>query len=174
MEEGETVILAISKKYPEVRTTINIIVVGEMSAEEINFVSPLKINGLEVSGLDVNKNTVNELKSKIITEFELEFFNNKGEELKDTDIVGTGGKIVVKKDDKILREYKIILYGDINGDGKINGIDLLVLQRHILEIEKIEGIYLKSANIRKNQGMPNSIDLLLIQRHILEIQFISQ
>ena len=70
--------------------------------------------------------------------------------------------------------YEIILYGDVNGDGKINSIDLLVLQRHILELEKIAGIYLKSGNIYKNGKNPSSVDLLLIQRHILGIKQIEQ
>ena len=58
--------------------------------------------------------------------------------------------IKVKEDDKLLREYKIILYGDITGDGKINSTDLLVLQRYILELDKLDDIYLKAGNINKN------------------------
>ena len=67
-----------------------------------------------------------------------------------------------------------ILYGDVNGDGKINSIDLLVLQRHILEIQKLEGNFLKAGNINKNGKNPSSLDSLLIQRHILELKFIEQ
>ena len=67
-----------------------------------------------------------------------------------------------------------MLYGDINGDGKINSIDLLVLQRHILEIEKIEGVAYKAGNINKNGKKPTSVDLLLIQRHILGLKIIEQ
>ena len=67
-----------------------------------------------------------------------------------------------------------MLYGDINGDGKINSVDLLVLQRHILEIQTIEEIFQKAGNINKNGKKPTSVDLLLIQRHILELQIIKQ
>ena len=88
--------------------------------------------------------------------------------------MGTGSKIIVKGNNNILREYKIILYGDANGDGKINSIDLLIIQRHILEIEKIEDIYRKASNINKNGKKPTSVDLLLIQRHILGLQIINQ
>ena len=94
--------------------------------------------------------------------------------MQDNDKVGTGSKIRVKEDDKVLREYQVIIYGDANGDGKINSIDLLVLQRHILEIEKIEPIFKKACNIAKNGKKPTSIDLLLIQRHILGLQIIEQ
>ena len=49
-----------------------------------------------------------------------------------------------------------------------------LIQRHILEIEPLRGIYKKASNINKNGKEPTSIDLLLIQRHILELQFIKQ
>lgn len=145
-----------------------------MEESEISFDSSLRINGLEISGLDSAQNTVSNMKSKIITDLEIEFLNNKNEVLEDEQLLGTGSKIRIIENGKVLTEYKIILYGDTNGDGKINGIDLLVLQRHILEIEKLNGIYLKSANTRKTASKASSIDLLLIQRHILEIQFLEQ
>ena len=71
-------------------------------------------------------------------------------------------------------EYKVVIYGDVNGDGKINSIDLLVLQRHILEIEQLQGPFLLAGNINKNGKNPSSIDSLLIQRHILELKLIEQ
>lgn len=57
---------------------------------------------------------------------------------------------------------------------KINSVDLLVIQRHILEIEQIEEIFRKASNISKNGKKPTSVDLLLIQRHILGLQLIEQ
>ena len=74
----------------------------------------------------------------------------------------------------IIRELTVIFYGDVNGDGKINSVDLLVLQRHILEIEKLGDIYPKAGNINKNGKAPSSVDLLLIQRHILQLAIIQQ
>ena len=94
--------------------------------------------------------------------------------MQETDIVGTGTKVQIKENGNLLREYKIIVYGDANGDGKINSVDLLVLQRHILEIERMEEIYQKACNIRKDGKKPSSVDLLLIQRHILKLQQIEQ
>ena len=141
---------------------------------DIAFDSSLVVNGLEISGLDHTNNTVKALKDKITTNLELEFVNNKNEILTDASLLGTGSKIIVKKSGNTLKEYKIILYGDANGDGKINSVDLLVIQRDILEIENLESIYKKASNIRKNGKTPSSIDLLLIQRHILGLQLINQ
>lgn len=173
-QEGEVNIIASSKENPDIKAICKLIVVRKMEDSEISFDSPLRVNNLEISGLDYNQNTVEYVKSKITTNLELEFVNNKDEILGSANLLGTGSKIRVKENGKILREYVIILYGDDNGDGKINGVDLLVLQRHILEIEEMKGIYLKAANVRKTATKATSIDLLLIQRHILEIKFIEQ
>ena len=115
-----------------------------------------------------------DIKQKITTNLEIEIVDNKGKTLLETDRVGTGSNILVKENGIILRKYTFILYGDSNGDGKINSADLLVLQRHILEIEQINDIYKKATNIRKNGKKPTSVDLLLIQRHILGLQIIEQ
>lgn len=171
---GETSIIATSKENSDIKSECKVTVVRKMDDSEIYFEVPLKVDSLQVSGINYKENTVSNIRDLIITDLEIEFVNNKGELLQDTDLVGTGSKIRVKEDGKTLREYKIILYGDDNGDGKINGIDLLVLQRHILEIERMSDIYMKAANVRKTPPKPTSIDLLLIQRHILEIQFIEQ
>ena len=80
----------------------------------------------------------------------------------------------INKSEEIIQEYTIIIYGDINGDGKINSTDLLKLQRHILEIEQLDIYSQKAGNIAKNGKKPTSLDLLLIQRDVLGLQKITQ
>lgn len=171
---GETDIIAITNENSEIKAKCRVFVVREMEDAEIHFNNSLNVNSLEVSSIDYKENTVADIKDKISTNLEIEIVNYKNEILRDTDIVGTGSKIRVKENGKILRQYQIIIYGDANGDGKINSFDLLVLQRHILEIEIIDPIFKKACNISKNGKKPTSVDLLLIQRHILELQLIEQ
>ena len=173
-KEGEAIITAASEENPEMKQECKVIVVRKMEDSEIHFDSSLQINSLEISGLDYTKNTVADIKNLITTNLEIEIRNNQDKVLSETELVGTGSRIIVKEDRKILRVYKIILYGDANGDGKITSADLLVLQRHILEIEPLEEIYRKATNINKNGKKPTSVDLLLIQRHILGLQIIKQ
>ena len=173
MKEGNAKIITTSKENSNIKSECEVNVVRPMDDSEIHFDSSLTVNSLEVSGINYKENTVAELKEKITTDYEIEIVNNKNEVLKETDVVGTGSKIVVKENGEVLRKYQIILYGDSNGDGKINSIDLLVIQRHILEIERLKGVYRKASNINRNGKDPTSIDLLLIQRHILELQFIN-
>ena len=173
-KEGETIIYAISEENENIKAKCKITVVRKMQEAEVQFTAPLILNNLDVSGIDYNQNTVGDIKNNIISNLEIVIVNSNNEILSDDAIIGTGNKIQVKEDGKILKEYQIIIYGDVNGDGKINSVDLLVLQRHILEIETLDDIYQKSANIRKNENKPSSVDLLLIQRHILVLQIIKQ
>ena len=173
LQEGECEIIATSNENQNIKAECKVIVIRKID-DEIYFENPLQLNGFEISGLEYNANTVFDMKQKIKTNFEIEFVNDKNKVLSEVDRLGTGSKIRVKENGELLVEYKIILYGDVNGDGKINSIDLLILQRHILEIEKIGEIYKRAGKINKNGNKPTSVDLLIIQRHILEIQIIEQ
>ena len=172
--EGETTIVATAKEDEDIKDECKVFVVRNMEDTEIIFDNPLKVEGLRITGIEDTKNTVADILSKITTNLEIEIINNNNEILKETDMVGTGSKIRVKENGKILREYTIVIYGDANGDGKINSVDLLVIQRHILEIEPLGEIYKYASSVRKNGQKPTSVDLLLIQRHILGLQIIEQ
>ncbi len=138
----------------------------------IEFKEPLYENNYEISGLDYNKNKVIDIKNNIITDIEYDIVNNKNQVLKDEDLVGTGSKIRLKQNGSIFAEYSFILFGDANGNGKIDSVDLLVIQRHILEIQIMDKIYQTASTLVPNRTMPTSIDMLKIQRHILEIEFL--
>lgn len=173
-QEGKAIIRVTSEENSQIYEECNITVVRKMEDSEIHFDSPLRVNLFEITGIEEEHNTVREIKEKIITNLEVVIVNKDNQVMQETNIVGTGTKIQIKENGNLLREYKIILYGDANGDGKINSVDLLVLQRHILEIERMEEIYQKACNIRKDGKKPSSVDLLLIQRHILKLQQIEQ
>ncbi len=174
LKEGTTKIVVSSKENLNINAECEVNVVRKMEDSEIHFDSSLKVDSLEVSGIEYSKNKVSDIKEKIITDLEIEIVDYQNRVLKDTDIVGTGSKIRVKENGNIIRQYQIVIYGDVNGDGKINSVDLLVLQRHILEIKPLTAIFRKAANINKNGKKPSSVDLLLIQRHILQLQLIEQ
>ena len=172
--EGNSKIQVISEENNNIQTECHVIVTRNLGENEIIFQEPLKHQEIYITGIPNNNNTVSEIKKNIITNLETEIVNSKNEALSNEDKVGTNCKLQIKENENLLKSYEFILYGDVNGDGRINSVDLLVLQRHILEIEFLEPIYQKAGNINKNGKKPTSVDLLLIQRHILGLKSIEQ
>lgn len=175
IKEGKIEIL-VKSEDSKIEKQIEVTVRKKLDESELKFDENLTINGNIISGFDYKNMTVENIKKYITTNYKIQLENYKEELLQDTALCGTGSKIKIIKEEtnEVLAEYVILLYGDVTGDGKINSVDLLVLQRHILEIEKIDDIFRKAGNINKNGKKPTSVDLLLIQRHILELKEIEQ
>lgn len=173
ISEGKTNIILTSEDS-KITKKVQVTVIRKLDDGEIIFDESLKVSENEISGLDNSNNTAHKILNKIQTNYKIEIYNSSGEKIEGSSLVGTGAKIKILDNENLINEYNIIMYGDVNGDGKINSVDLLVLQRHILEIKKFEGVFLKSGNIRKNGKNPSSVDCLLIQRHILGLQVIEQ
>ena len=174
IKEGTTTI-TVTTEDGNVTKTIDLTVVPRIEENEIIWDESLKIENSVVTGWKTTQMTVEQIKKLIQTSYVIEIYNSKNELLKDNQYVGTGSTICFKDENNIIKmEYHIVLYGDVNGDGKINSTDLLVLQRHILEIEMLNGYFKTAGNINKNGKNPSSLDSLLIQRHILGLKLIEQ
>ena len=82
----------------------------------------------------------------------------------DSGVIKTGYKVkIVGSDEKIL---EAVIYGDASGDGKINALDLLKVQKDILKSSSLSGAY-KTAGDASKDGNVNALDLLKIQKQIL-------
>jgi len=71
------------------------------------------------------------------------------------------------------RRFEIVIFGDTNGDGVINALDLLRVQRHILGVTRLTGAQLRAADTNRD-GVVNALDLLRVQRHILGVSLLTQ
>ena len=79
--------------------------------------------------------------------------------------VGTG-MVVSIGNGETTEEYSIVIKGDTSGDGKINALDLLQVQKSILGTFKLENAYGKAGDT-SGDNVINALDLLQIQRNIL-------
>lgn len=151
VKEGKTKI-TVTTEEGGLKSEIDVTVVQRLGEDKIVFDESLKVVQNEITGWDIQKLKVEDIKEKIQSSYSIKIYDYKGNELTDGQMVGTGSKIrLVDENDIIKMEYYIVIYGDVNGDGKINSLDLLVVQRHILEIEKLNGLFLKARKYKQKR-----------------------
>lgn len=155
-----------------------------------NLSDEIEINVYDISDdikIDINKynikdNYISKIGEKVTkNDFISNIILSEGLEAKIENIdekqeyIGTGTKLkIIHKASGIeIEEYTCIIYGDVNGDGEINAIDLLKVRRYLLGKEKIDGIYYKTMNVYKDNDI-DAMDLLKIRRYLLGKDSIEQ
>ena len=113
----------------------------------------------------ISPNTdVNTFKNNISTEVGYTIVNLEGEELNDTDKIGTGFKLITDTN----KEYILIVTGDLNHDGNITITDISMLRKHYLEIENLQGEYLEAGDMDNNDRISLN-DIAVMRKNILQI-----
>jgi len=102
---------------------------------------------------------------------ENKLLNAKGEE--NTTIVTTGSVLAVYDAGTLIASYEVVIYGDVSGDGKINILDAIRVNRHTIGMNTIKGCYLEAADPSKD-GKVNIIDSITINRYTIGLATINQ
>ena len=130
-----------------------------------------------ITGLDTYQKsiTVNDFINKlVVTDGVIKITTASGTDKQGTSKVGTGDMVKVFDNAGVLQlTYTVVIYGDTNGDGAVNAMDLLRIQKDILLLNKLSGIYSMAADTSKD-GFINGLDLLQVQKHILKMKGIQQ
>lgn len=178
VNEGEATITFKTKDQNKT-VSAKVKVIDVSNSDIINFNEDVKVdeNNNKVSKISpettiknfVDKLSYNSDKYKIIVK------NINDKEVVD-EFVGTGTTInlVTKDTNDIIQTYNLVIFGDINGDGTINTIDLQLIQKSILSIKELSNIQKNAADLGKDGGNPTTIDLQRLQKHILNIKKIEQ
>ena len=125
--------------------------------EEVGF----KVFENYVSGFELNQ-TLSGIKQKLGNS-EIKVENSKNAE-----IVGTGTTFSYNNE-----KYISVVYGDIDGDGRINSLDLLKMRQHLIKKSILTNENEKAGQIARS-GKINSLDLLKLRRHLLKLEKIQQ
>ena len=115
----------------------------------------IKKNETDKSITTIQGMTVNKL---LEATGETEIKNAEGKPLTENDLVGTGCTIGT---------YTIVVMGDVNGDGKINSGDSLILSKQVLKTINMSNVSEKQAADVNSDGKINSGDTLILRKHIL-------
>lgn len=148
------------------------------SSQEISggatITTDFKIDSNYISGIPVGTN-VGSARNEI-TASGCTYKFTKADGTDNNGVLGTGNKCVVYdvSGTTKLKEYTVVIYGDVDGDGLVSSKDMLYLKRHILGISELSGAFLNAANITKTDDGVNSKDMLYLKRHILGISTITQ
>lgn len=89
--------------------------------------------------------------------------------------IATGDRVVIySQDGTVQLSYDVVIYGDLDGNGLINVYDLIYIRRHMLDIQKLDGVYYEAADTSRRGGDIDAYDLIYLRRHLLDIAYIEQ
>ena len=120
--------------------------------------------------------TASSLLSKVVgpTGSTIRLFTAGGAEKSGRDVVGTGDQVVLyDSDGKRASTYVVAIYGDVDGNGVINTLDLLRVQKHLLGTVRLTGANLLASDVNRDVSV-TTLDLLRVQKHLLGTQAIRQ
>lgn len=142
------------------------------TVEEILTNAEITNDGTYISNLTLTTK-VNDFTNKILaTSSTAKISVKTGVTVKTSGNLYTGDTIAITSGIET-KTYTIVIYGDVNGDGKINAVDLLKVQKHILKTSTLDGAYKVAADVNKDSKV-DALDLLREQKHILGKTIISQ
>lgn len=126
-----------------------------------------------VSGLSVGT-TANTILNKLSGVKNVSIVNANGIGISGNSKIGTGSNIkVIDEDGKTSYNYRVVLYGDVNGDGKVSSADYIMIKNYIIGKNKLVDAKLKSADVNKSNSV-NSADYIMIKNYIIGKTNISQ
>ncbi len=122
-----------------------------------------------VIGIEPDTN-MSVFKDKFLNDNELLKLYDKNNQLieEESKLVGTAMTLKLEKDGYVYDEVKVIVRGDLNYDGKVNGADQLTMDNFIVKIVKFDGYQQLAADITKD-GKVNGADQLSMDNYIVKI-----
>ena len=125
--------------------------------------------------------TVKAVKSQFtLTAATISVTDKDGNELPDNAVIATNHRInIISTTTKnAIKKFTVVIFGDVNGDGRISSLDFVLVKRHVWDISKLSGVYLIAgcSSQKSVSGMSsiNSLDFVYIKRHVWAISKISQ
>ncbi|MBQ6811578.1 MAG: cadherin-like beta sandwich domain-containing protein [Agathobacter sp.] len=88
--------------------------------------------------------------------------------------IATGNKLAIYKDGTLVSTKDIVIYGDVNGDGAIDVLDIIKINRQTLGLDSMSGAYLEAGDANRKADGVDVLDLIIVNRHTLGLATIEQ
>ena len=102
----------------------------------------------------------------------IQLLDSKGNS-KASGIITTGDVLQIYKGNELYDDYQIVIYGDVNADGKISIMDMIAIQRQLIKLDKLDGANLEASDAN-NDKKCSLMDMIAIQRHIIKLSTVNQ
>ncbi len=137
--------------------------------ETLNALKSVKINDNYMSGVtsvDVIKESFNTANPNALVTVK------RGNTVLNSGDIKTNDTVTVEVEGETV-SYSYVLYGDNNGDGLIDIVDLLLVQKHLLKVSTLSKAFNEASDVNRD-GVIDIVDLLLVQKHLLGATHINQ
>ena len=165
--DNEVILPDDEDKEEEIVTTPNIDVntgvVGAGFKIDVDVISNISFN----TNVDVINSKLSSVNANLKVTSYLDRYGNKA-----SGNVGTGDTLVITNG-STTKSFKVVIYGDNNGDGKVSILDLLRVQKDILGSSSLS-TYDKKASDTNRDGKIDVVDLLRVQKQLLGNNVIEQ
>ena len=133
---------------------------------------------MHAEGLRPDKNTVIQLQNELETDdLYIKIQNVKGERLDEEALVGTGATITFysRSENQVVRTVTVVLYGDVNGDGRLDETDDAVMKQAVVAFSPaFENQWFEKAADTNRDGAVDAFDAFEIKLQISGVRPILQ
>ena len=155
--------------------TFTLTIAREANQEEFSIDPKYKVSGSkQVSGITLGTKVSDFVKNLNIVGGYAQVKNASGANKQNSAVVATGDTVSTYYDNGTqYAKWTVLIYGDANGDGKIDNSDRVKIRNHVLGTSKLSGVYLVAADINKDRQVNNS-DRVKVRNHVLGTSLINQ
>ena len=157
---------------------INIKLTGTKLEDPVDVVETLNNAGIKngnkyLSGFNLGTD-ISYIKQKILNgnPSAVVVLKNSSDKEKNSGNLATGDKILITVGSDT-KSYEVVIYGDVNGDGKIAASDYVKIKNHIMNKSTLSGVYSEASDVNKD-GKIAASDYVKIKNHIMGKSGISQ
>lgn len=125
-----------------------------------------------ICGLEPQSSVSDFLSKFTVSNGSLQLLDAKGNSKASGTIV-TGDVLQLYKGSQLYEDYPIVIYGDVNADGKVSLMDMISIQRQLVKLTNLSPIYLEAADAN-DDGKCSLMDMISIQRQLVRLSTIKQ
>ena len=82
-----------------------------------------------------------------------------------SEAIGTGTTVTIQSGN-MTETYSIVIYGDVDGNGRITAVDYVLVKNHIMGTNRLNGASYKAADVNRD-GSISAVDYVNIKNYIM-------